>query len=52
MNRTLDKYTAEELLTEAECIEAVGEYIHLDLLGYTPEELRTAAEEKENGIER
>lgn len=42
----MDKYTRDELIIEAETLEECGEYIHMDLIGYTAEQLREAAELK------
>lgn len=39
----MEKYNTDELIMEAETLEATGEYLHMDLVGYTPEELRKAA---------
>lgn len=40
----MDKYTKDELIIEAETLEECGEYLHMDLVGYTVEQLREAAE--------
>ena len=40
----IDKYSRDELILEAETVEEYGEYIHMDLMGYTAEELREMAE--------
>lgn len=39
----LEKYSADELIMEAETLEETGEYLHMALIGYTSEELRQAA---------
>ncbi|MBQ6856957.1 MAG: hypothetical protein IJO13_07610 [Lachnospiraceae bacterium] len=46
MEKVLEKYSKVELLEEAECVEKYGEWIHLDLMGYSAEELRKAAYSK------
>ena len=35
----------DDLITEAETVEECGEYLHMSLLGYRPEDLRAAAEQ-------
>ena len=40
MPEHVKKYSKDELIVEAECLEKCGEYIHADLVGYTPDELR------------
>ena len=42
MNRgdMLEKYSDDELITEAECLEEYGEYVHMELLGYSSKEIR------------
>lgn len=42
------KYTRDELIIEAETLEECGEYLHYDLMGYTPDELRKMAENAKN----
>ena len=44
----ITKYTKDELIIEAETLEECGEYLHYDLMGYTPEELRKMAENAKN----
>lgn len=34
----------DEVLQEAECVEEYEEWIHMDLIGYSAEELRQVAE--------
>lgn len=34
----------DEVLQEAECVEEYQEWIHMDLIGYSAEELRQVAE--------
>ena len=34
----------DDLIIEAEAVEEYGEYLHISLLGYSPEALRAAAE--------
>lgn len=34
----------DEILQEAECVEEYQEWIHMDLIGYSAEELRQVAE--------
>lgn len=36
----LGKYSDDELITEAECLEEYGEYIHMELLGFSSKEIR------------
>ncbi|MGN0264404.1 MAG: hypothetical protein ACI4DX_08485 [Oliverpabstia sp.] len=36
----LGKYSDDELITEAECLEEYGEYVHMELLGYSSKEIR------------
>lgn len=33
-----------DLYMEADCVEEYGEWMHMSLMGYDPEELREAAE--------
>lgn len=42
MNRgdMLEKYSDDELITEAECLEEYGEYVHMKLLGFSAKEIR------------
>lgn len=41
MNRDiLEKYSDDELITEAECLEEYGEYVHMELLGFSAKEIR------------
>ena len=35
----------DDLIIEAETVEEYGEYLHMSLLGYKPEDLRAAAEQ-------
>lgn len=44
IERIKKRYTKEQLLTEAETVEEYGEWEHMDLMGYGPEELREIAE--------
>lgn len=37
------RYSKDELIIEAECLDEYGEYLHFDLMGYTAAELRLAA---------
>lgn len=37
--------TRDDLLSEADTVEECGEWLHMCLLGYSPEELREAAEQ-------
>lgn len=37
------KITKDDVLQEAECVEEYGEWLHMSLIGYSPEELREAA---------
>lgn len=46
MPENIKKYTSDELFMEAECVEEYGEWIHLDLMGYSADELRAFAELK------
>lgn len=46
-DNVLERFTKAELLAEAECVEECGEWMHMSLMGYSPEALRKAAEEKE-----
>lgn len=41
--RLLKKYGTDELLMAAECFEEYGEFLHMDLIGYTDKELRAVA---------
>lgn len=43
MNAAL-RYSADELIEEAETLEEYGEYVHTDLIMYSPQELRRIAE--------
>ena len=36
----LGKYSDDELITEAECLEEYGEYAHMELLGFSAKEIR------------
>ena len=36
-------FTRDQLIIEAETLEECGEYLHVELMGYSPEELRAAA---------
>ena len=36
----LEKFSDDELITEAECLEEYGEYVHMELLGYSSKEIR------------
>lgn len=36
----LEKFSDDELITEAECLEEYGEYIHMELLGFSSKEIR------------
>ena len=36
----LGKYSDDELITEAECLEEYGEYVHMKLLGFSAKEIR------------
>lgn len=40
----LSRFTADELIQEAECLEEYGEYLHAPLIGYSAEVLRSYAE--------
>ncbi len=35
----------DDLITEAETVEECGEWLHMSLLGFRPEDLRAAAEQ-------
>ncbi len=37
--------TKDDLIIEAETLEEYGEYNHIQLIGYTPSDLRDAADE-------
>ena len=41
----LERFTKEQLLEEADCVEACGEWLHMSLMGYSSEKLRQYAEE-------
>ena len=43
MECIMKKYTKSELILAAETLEEYGEYLYLDLVGYTPDELMAAA---------
>ena len=36
----LEKFSDDELITEAECLEEYGEYAHMELLGFSAKEIR------------
>ena len=36
-------FTRDQLIIEAETLEECGEYLHVELMGYSPKELRAAA---------
>ena len=36
----LEKFSDDELITEAECLEEYGEYVHMKLLGFSAKEIR------------
>ena len=36
----LGKYSDDELITEAECLEEYSEYVHMKLLGFSAKEIR------------
>lgn len=42
----MEKYTADDLIIEAETLEETGEYLHMNLYGYSVEELRAIAKSK------
>jgi len=44
MSEIIKKFTADELIMEAECLEEYGEYLHVALIGYSAEELRRYAD--------
>ena len=44
--KILAKYTSDQLILEAETLEETGGYLHFDLFGLSPEELRKLAEKK------
>lgn len=53
VNNPLSRFSKDELIQEAECLEEYGEYLHIPLMGYSPEELRAYAKSlEENEIER
>lgn len=39
----LSNFTRDQLIIEAETLEECGEYLHVELMGYSPKELRAAA---------
>ncbi|MBQ6835410.1 MAG: hypothetical protein IJO55_13490, partial [Lachnospiraceae bacterium] len=39
----LSNFTRDQLIIEAETLEEYGEYLHVELMGYSPEELRASA---------
>lgn len=41
-----DKYSAEELIIEAETLEETGEYLHMDLVGFSNVDLFEEAEKR------
>lgn len=43
MAKLSEKYSSNELIVAAECLENYGEYSSVDFVGYTPEELRQLA---------
>lgn len=45
LDAVLERFTKDELLQEAECVEEYGEWMHMSLIGYSAEELRKYAEE-------
>lgn len=44
------QYNKNDLLIEAETLEETGEYLHIDLIGYSADELRHMAEENKDLI--
>lgn len=36
-------YKHDDLIAEAECLEEYGEYLHMSLVGFSPEQLMEAA---------
>lgn len=42
--RIVNQFTKDELLMEAETVEDCGEWLHMSLMGYKPEDLRRLAE--------
>ena len=42
--RLAEKYGSDALIIEAETLEECGEYLHMSLMGHSPEELREMAE--------
>lgn len=38
-----NKMSKDDVLSEAECVEDYGEWIHMSLIGYSADELRKAA---------
>jgi len=43
----LKRFTAEQLRDEASCVEETGEWLHMSLMGYMPDELRELADKAE-----
>ena len=48
----LSKFSRDELIQEAECLEEYGEYLHIPLMDFTAEELRAYAESLPSEVER
>lgn len=44
----LEKFSDDELITEAECLEEYGEYAHMELLGYSSKEIRDFVVNRKN----
>jgi hypothetical protein len=44
----IQKYSADELIIEAETLEECGEYLHFSLIGYSAKTLREMAELAKN----
>lgn len=40
---SMQNYNKDDLIIEAETLESTGEYLHIELAGYSPDELRTMA---------
>lgn len=47
VNNPLSRFSKDELIQEAECLEEYGEYLNISLMGFTAEELRAYAESLE-----
>lgn len=48
----LNKYSADDLIMEAETLEMYGENLHIDLVGYTAEHLRKVAKKRINSFQK